>query len=119
MSEKSSTNKAILARESYSVGTHYSKPFYVGDCTGASAHITWDGSPVSAIKIQTSNDPRVSYRVDDARWFTESTTISGCDGSVADGDVMVHLDNVNSSWVRFRLDVTTSGTIGIWGTSKA
>lgn len=118
MPNKSFTNKAILPKEGY-VGQHYSAPAFIGDCTGASIHITWDGSPEATFTLQSSNDPRVSSRPDDARWFSEGTTISGCDGSVADGDVVVHLDNINTSYVRVAANVTVSGTIGIWASSKA
>lgn len=118
MSAKRNVNKTILSRQNLPVGIHQTAPLYIGESTGASVQVVWEGSPAAAIVLQSTNDPRVSSRPDDAIWFTEETTISGCDAGVADGSVVVHLDNVNTANARLQLTVTTSGIVSVFATSK-
>jgi len=69
--------------------------------------------------LQTSNDSRITPEDPDAgTWFTEPTTISGCDAGVADGSIVQHFDSINTAYARLQLTVTTAGTISVYGTSK-
>lgn len=119
MSTRKQVNRTILSRQSLDIGVHRTVPLNIAESTAFSFQVAWEGSPAAAIVIQTSNDPRVERHPDDAVWFTEPTTVSGCDGDVADGSIMKHVDNVNSGYARIQLTVTTAGTITVYGTGKA
>lgn len=115
---KINANRTLLARQTVSVGETVSSPMYIAEATGVSFQVTWEGSPVATIRLQTSNDPRCDKTPETATWFTEDVTISGCSGAVANGSIVEHFNNFNSGYARIKLSVTTAGTISIYGTAK-
>lgn len=115
---KRNTNKTLISRQTLGLGENLSKHLYIGDSTGMSLQVVWEGNPVAAMSLQTSNDPEVHRNLSNSTWFTESTTISGMDGGVSDGNIVVHLDNVNTAYARLQLTVTTAGTVSVYGTTK-
>lgn len=117
---KRNINKTLISRQTLAVGETVSEHLFIGEASGLSFHVIWEGSPATAIRLQTSNDPLIGRNLEtDASWFTEATTISGCNGAVADGSVVAHLDSINSSYARLKFTVTTAGTISVYGTTKA
>lgn len=117
---KRNVNKTLISRQTLAVGDNLSEHLFIGESTGMSFHVIWEGSPATAMVLQTSNDPLIARNLEaQATWFTESTTISGCDGAVADGSIMLHVDNINSAYARLKFTVTTAGTISVYGTTKA
>lgn len=115
---KRNPGKVILPRQTVGAGVTVTAPLHIEECTGVSFHVVWEGTPSVGIELQTSNDPQVDRQLDNSSWFTEPTTITGCDGSVTDGSIVKHVDNLNSSFVRLQFTATTAGTISVYATTK-
>ena len=111
--------KTIIPRQTLAVGYHTTAAITTKSDDNVSVQLIWEGSPVAVTTVETSNDPRALTLPDEASWFTEDVTLaSGIDGNSADTNLMLHLGNVGSAYVRLLLVVTTAGTISAYATSK-
>ena len=101
-------------------------------------HLFYEDSAAVAVHIQASNHPNATAsgssqdpdtfpaqggHGEPKHWFTYNfddvtPSISGSDGSIAEGSILYDLSGTGATWMRLQLTPTTSGEVSCYVTAK-